>query len=315
MLAYLQKRALHSLVVLLIICSLTFVLVRLAPGLPQIMTGDLLTNEDRMLFQKNLGLDRPIHEQYLIWWSHVIRGDFGESWTERAPVMSVLLNRLPNTLILAGAALLISIVVGIPVGIFSAVRRYTLPDYLLTTFTFLGLAVPNFWLGLILILLFSVHWQVLPSAGMYTIGTDPSLSDRLEHLILPSLVLASSTLAQLVRFTRSSMIEVLDLDYIRTARAKGLKEWAVLAHHGLRNAMIPVITIVGLQIPRFIGGSIVVESIFAWPGIGRLAYSSAITRDYPMIMGITIFVAMLVLVANVLTDILYTLVNPRIRLQ
>ena len=172
-------------------------------------------------------------------------------------------------------------------------------------FGLFGLAVPSFWLRLMLILALSVQLHVLPAAGMYTIGLPPTLSDRLAHLVLPASVLAVGTLAQLTRFTRSSLVEVLNMDYIRTARAKGLRAALVLRRHALRNALIPVVTIIGLQVPRFIGGSIVVESIFAWPGVGRLAYSAAITRDYPMIMGVTIVISVVVLLANLLTDAAY----------
>lgn len=315
MVAYLQRRLLHAVVVFLVVSTLTFILIRQAPGLPQIMTGDLLTNEDRMQFRRNLGLDRPIYEQFFVWWSHMLRGDFGISWSERKPVLDVIVDRFPNTLILAITAMLLAVLVGVPAGVLSAVRRYSIADHAVSTASLVGLAIPNFWLALLLIMAFSVHWQILPSAGMYPIGRAPSIGDRLEHLIMPTIVLAVGTLAQLVRYTRSSMLEVLGLDYVRTARAKGLSESVVLNRHALRNALIPVITVIGLQVPRFIGGSIIVETIFAWPGIGRLAYSAALTRDYPLIMGVTVFISIVVLLSNLLTDLAYSLVNPRIRLQ
>lgn len=315
MIAYLQRRLLHSIVVFVVVCTLTFVLIRMAPGLPQIMTGDLLTNEDRQLFRENLGLDRPIFEQYFVWWNNLIRGDLGTSWTERAPVLQVLLDRLPNTMLLLATSLSLAIILGIPIGILSAVRRFSVVDYLISTFSIAGLALPTFWLALLLIMLFSVQLQVLPSAGMRSLDIDFSVVDRIRHLILPTIVLSTGILAQLVRYTRSSMLEILENDYVRTARAKGLTEVTVLSRHALKNALIPVITVIGLQIPRFIGGSIIVETIFAWPGIGRLAYNAAITRDYPLIMGVTLLVAVVVLLSNLLTDLAYTLVNPRIKLS
>lgn len=315
MIAYLQRRLLHALVVFIVVCTLTFVLIRLAPGLPQIMTGDMLTNDDRQQFRENLGLDRPIWEQYFVWWGNLVRGDLGPSWTERAPVLQVILDRLPNTLILLVTSLTLAVVIGIPIGILSAVKRYTPLDYFFSTFAVAGLAIPTFWMALLMILLFSVNLGWLPSAGMQTINQDFSIVDRTRYLVMPTIVTATGILAQLVRYTRSSMLEVLTNDYIRTARAKGLGETTVLSRHALKNALIPVITVIGLQIPRFIGGSIIVETIFAWPGIGRLAYNSAITRDYPLIMGLTLLVAVVVLLSNLLTDILYTLVNPRIRLS
>ncbi|HUY99916.1 MAG TPA: ABC transporter permease [Thermomicrobiaceae bacterium] len=315
MIVYLRRRLWHAAIVFALVNTLTFALVRLAPGLPQIMTGDTLTNADRMQFRHNLGLDKPILEQYFLWWSHVLRGDLGTSWTEHTPVLHVLLTRLPNTLILAACAMLISSIIGITAGVLSAVYLYSPLDYAVTSVGLFGLAVPSFWLGLMLILLFSVHWQLLPSAGMYTLGGSAAITDRLTHLILPTLVLAAGTLAQIIRFTRSSLVDILGEDYIRTARAKGLPERIVLLRHGLRNALIPVITVLGLQLPRFIGGSIIVESIFAWPGVGRLAYSAALTRDYPMIMGVTILISVVVLGANLVTDIAYTVVDPRIRFE
>lgn len=315
MVAYLQRRVLQAIVVILVVNTLTFALVRLAPGLPQIMTADFLTQQNRNQFRHNLGLDKPIQVQYVVWWSHIIHGDFGISWSANAPVSQVILSRLPNTLILGLAALLIAILVGIPVGIISAVRPYSLVDYTATSFGLFGLSVPSFWLGLMLILILSVHWHIFPSAGMYTVGVTASLGDRLIHLVLPSIVLAAGPIASLIRFTRSSLIEVLGLDYIRTARAKGLRSRVVLQRHALRNAMIPVITVVGLQIPGFIGGSIIVETVFAWPGIGRLAYTAAIARDYPLIMGITIIISVVVVVVNLVTDLAYSVVDPHIRYE
>jgi peptide/nickel transport system permease protein len=315
MLAYFQRRLLHAVVVFLVVSTFTFILVRQAPGLPQIMTGDMLTNEDRMQFRENLGLDRPIYEQYFVWWSHMLRGDFGISWSERTPVLDAIVERFPNTLMLAAAAMALSVLVGVPAGVLSAVKRYSVADHTVSTASLIGLAIPNFWLALLLILTFSVHWQILPSAGMYPIGRPPTIGDRIEHLIMPTIVLAVGTLAQLVRYTRSSMLEVLGLDFVRTARAKGLSEAVVLNRHALRNALIPVITVIGLQVPRFIGGSVIVETIFAWPGIGRLAYSATLTRDYPLIMGVTVIISIVVLISNLLTDLAYSLVNPRIRLQ
>lgn len=315
MISYLRHRLLHAVIVFLIVSTFTFILIRQAPGLPQIMTGDMLTNEDRMQFRENLGLDEPVLQQYFVWWSHMLRGDFGMSWSERVPVLEAILNRFPNTLLLAGTALAASILIGVPAGVLSAVKRYSFADHIVSVASLVGLALPNFWLALLMILTFSVHWQILPSAGMYQIGQPTSIGDRIEHLIMPTIVLSVGTLAQLVRYTRSSMLEVLGQDYVRTARAKGLSERVVLNRHALRNALIPIITVIGLQIPRFIGGSIIVETIFAWPGIGRLAYSAALTRDYPLIMGVTVIIAIVVLLSNLLTDICYSLVNPRIRLQ
>jgi peptide/nickel transport system permease protein len=222
--------------------------------------------------------------------------------------------RLPNTIVLAGAALLLSIVLGIPLGVVAALRRNTLPDFAVAVASLFGLSIPAFWLGIVLILLLSVQLNWLPSSGVTTTGSDGDLADRLEHLIMPAVVLSTTVLPYVVRFTRSALLEVLGQDYVRTATAKGLARMRVVYGHALRNALVPVVSIVGTLIPRLIGGSVVTEAVFGWPGMGRLAVEAANGRDYPLIVGITVVVSAVVVLTSFVVDVAYTWLDPRIRM-
>lgn len=313
MLKYTIKRLGSSAIVMILITMITFTIIQLAPGGPAILLDEQLTEEDRQQIRANLGLDKPIAVQYALWAKALATGDLGNSYLEREPVMNLLSRRLPNTAMLAGAALALAIVIGIPVGILSASRTYSVWDYTVTFFSMVGISIPNFWFGLLMIILFSVTLGWFPSAGMYTLGGDKGLVDLLHHMIMPALVLAFSPLATVARYTRSSMLGVIKLDYIRTAKAKGLSERKVLFKHALKNALIPVVTVVGLLLPQLVGGSVIIEKIFAWPGMGRLAADAAFRRDYPVIMGVTIVVAVAVVLVNLLTDLLYAYLNPKIR--
>jgi peptide/nickel transport system permease protein len=223
--------------------------------------------------------------------------------------------RLSVTLQLLFTALALSAIFGILIGVVSAMHRNSWIDHLATGFSFFGMSVPTFWLGLMLIILFSIKLHLLPSSGAQTLGEPVTVTDRLEHLLMPAVVLAVANLAQIARYTRSSMIEVLQADYLRTARAKGLREQGVIWRHALRNAMIPVITVIALGIPRMVGGAAITESVFAWPGMGQLAVDSALQRDYPTIMGITMMVSVVVILTNFLTDLSYLLIDPRVKLN
>jgi peptide/nickel transport system permease protein len=218
------------------------------------------------------------------------------------------------TLLLGGVALIVAIALSIPLGMISAIKRYSAWDYLATFIAFFGVSVPVFWLGLMLIIVFSVTLNALPSSGMLTIGAPFSVGDRLSHLIMPAAVLATLPLAQLTRYARSGTLEVIRQDYVRTARAKGLPQRIVLSRHVLRNALIPFVTVVAVLIPRVIGGAAITEAVFAWPGMGRLAIEAAFTRDYPLVMGITVVIAVFVVICNLLADLTYGLLDPRIRL-
>jgi peptide/nickel transport system permease protein len=269
--------------------------------------------EQREALIKLMGLDRPVPQRYVEWLAGAVRGDLGTSLLTNEPVTTRIGDRLPNTLTLAGSALLISITIGIPIGLLQAVRRGKLSDHLLSLATAIGLSVPVFWLGIVLILVFAVSLHVLPSAGVTSAGSD-TIADRLAHLVLPAVALATTILPTVVRFTRSSTIEVLDEDYVRTARSKGLRPSTVMSRHALRNALIPVVSAVGALVPRLLGGTVVTEVVFGWPGMGRLALEAAQGRDYPLVTGLTVVVAAIAVLASLVVDIAYTRIDPRVRL-
>ncbi len=303
----------HALVVLVLISVATFIIVHLSPGGPDVLfTGDLRP-ADRQYVIHNLGLDQPLHVQLIRWFGAVLRGDFGRSFNQQRPVLDLILERLPATLLLASVSLGLAIMIGVPMGIAAARRPNSWVDYSATGLSVFGVSVPSFWLGIILILLFSVRWRLLPSSGMATVGTGFSVPDLLRHLAMPTAVLSLVYLAQVASYTRTSMLDVMRKDFVRTARAKGLREGVVLARHVLRNGLIPVITVVGLLIPRLVGGAAITETIFSWPGMGRLAIEAAFKRDYPLVMGITVVFALAVIASNLLVDVAYGLVDPRVK--
>jgi peptide/nickel transport system permease protein len=298
-------------VVILGVTVLTFFLMHLAPGDPAEMVAiarygaENLTREQIEVIRKVEGLDAPLHVQYAKWLYHVIRGDFGRSLSTGEPVLEEILLRFPATLKLAFAAMIVSLLIAIPVGVASAVKQYSLVDYLGMAGALIGVCVPHFWLGLLLILLFSVHLGLLPVCGY----------GGLRHLALPALTLGSATAAVTARLTRSSMLEALSQDYIITARAKGLPERVVVARHALRNAFIPVVTMIGLQFGHLLEGAVVVESIFAWPGVGKLLVDAIFDRDFALIQGCVILFALVFVAINLVVDILYVLLDPRIRYE
>lgn len=314
MISYIIRRSLMAIPLLFGITVLSFAIIQMAPGGPtSLMMDPNISKEDMKKFEERYGLNDPIHEQYFKWVTNMAQGDFGESLIRRGvPVSEMIMNRLPNTLLLMIVSTILAVIVAIPFGVISARKQYSLTDYTVTVTSFLGLATPNFWIGLVLIMVFAVQLQWLPTGGVATLNADFSIIDRIQHLILPAFVLATADMAGLTRYTRSSMLEVLKQDYMRTARAKGLKENKVTYKHGLRNGLIPVITIFGLMLPGFIGGSVIVEKIFAWPGIGLLFFDSAFQRDYPVIMALTVISAVFVVIGNLVADILYAIFDPRI---
>jgi peptide/nickel transport system permease protein len=301
-------------IVLLIVSAITFFMINLAPGGPSALMRFDVTPEQREALTRRFGLDQPVPVRYLQWLANAVRGDLGTSLTTQQPVVDRIAERLPNTLLLSGLALTLSIVVGIPMGVASALRRGTATDYSLSALSLLGLSIPAFWFGIMLILTFSVTLQVLPSSGVATTGADFSLTDRLQHLIMPTIVLSTAALPTVVRFTRSAMLEVLGQDFIRTAAAKGLSRPAVTYGHGLRNALVPVVSVIGALVPRLVGGAVVTEAVFGWPGMGRLAVEAANGRDYPLVVGITVVIAAIVILSSLLVDLAYTWIDPRIRL-
>ncbi|EZH66108.1 diguanylate cyclase [Bacillaceae bacterium JMAK1] len=313
MITYIIRRLVMTVPILFGISVVSFAIMMMAPGQPAIIDADpTISPEAREAQIERLGLDDPLPVQYGRWLSNMVSGEFGNSYISGTPVSTLIAQRLPNTLILMAASAFLAILLAIPIGIISAVRQYTKTDYTITLFSFAGVAIPNFWFGLLLIMFLSVQLGWFPVGGIQTIGGEASIMDRLHHLFLPALVLATADMAGLTRYTRTSMLEVKSQDYIRTARAKGFKESRVIYKHALRNALLPLITIFGLMLPTFIGGSVVIEQIFSWPGIGQLFMSSVFQRDYPVIMILTMFSAVLVVIGNLIADILYAIVDPRI---
>jgi peptide/nickel transport system permease protein len=301
--AYVAKRLLLSIPVILGVAFLVFAMVRIIPGDPaRIIAGEAATQEVVEGLRKDLGLDRPLLEQFATFLGSLARGDFGRSIRSRAPVSEELRARIPNTLQLTGAALLVAVIVGVGAGVVSAIRPYSLLDAGVMLVALAGLSMPVFWSGLMLILVFAVYLGWLPAVG----------TGSIQHLILPSITLGMATAAIIARMTRSSMLEVLRSDYIRTARAKGAQERAVINRHALRNALIPVITVVGLQMGTLLSGAVLTESVFAWPGIGRLLVDGILSRDYPIVQAAVLVVALAFVLVNLIVDMLYAAVDPRI---
>ncbi|KOP81733.1 ABC transporter permease [Cytobacillus solani] len=314
MASYIFRRTLMAIPLLLGITILSFAIIKAAPGGPVSMLMDpTMKPSDREKFEEKYGLNDPVHVQYFKWLGNMAKGDFGNSLIKRGvPVSELIMNRLPNTLLLMIVSTLLAALIAIPFGIYSAMRPYSKLDYTVTVGSFLGIATPNFWFGLMLIMLFSVNLGWFPTGGVSTLNAPFSIWDRIHHLILPAIVLATADMAALTRYTRSSMLDVLKQDYIRTALSKGFKEKKVVLKHGLRNGMIPIVTLFGLMLPSFIGGAAITEKIFAWPGIGSLFIDSAFQRDYPVIMALTVVSAIFVVIGNLLADILYAIFDPRI---
>ncbi len=300
---------------LFVVSAVVFAIVHAAPGGPALLNNPDVDPTMAKEMEKQLGLDDPIPVQYARWLGNAVRGNLGRSYQHSLGTAELLWARIPNTLLLSGTALLLAVVLAVPLGMISAVYRYSALDYAATVTAFFGVSVPVFWLAILLIIVFSVTLGWLPSSGMLTVGVPFSLRDLLLHLLMPSIVLATFPLAQLTRYVRSSMVDALAQDYVRTARAKGLPERGVLGRHALRNALIPMVTVLGVLTPRLLGGAVVTETIFAWPGLGRLAVEAAVTRDYPVILGATLLVSTLVVLSNLITDLLYVVIDPRIALR
>jgi peptide/nickel transport system permease protein len=308
------RRFAQALVVLVLISVATFLIVHLSPGGPEVLFAGDLPPSERQHIIRNLGLDQPLHVQFTKWFGAVVRGDFGRSFNQQRAVLDLMLERLPASLLLAAVSLALAVLVGVPLGVAAARRPNSWLDYSATGVSVLGVSIPSFWLGIILILLFSVRWRVLPSAGMFTVGAPFSIVDLLRHLVMPAFVLSLVYLAQIASYTRTSLLDVLGREYVRTARAKGVGETGVMIRHALRNGLIPVVTVVGLLIPRLVGGAAITETIFSWPGMGRLAVEAAFKRDYPVVMGITVIFAMAVVASSLLVDIVYGLIDPRVKI-
>jgi peptide/nickel transport system permease protein/oligopeptide transport system permease protein len=276
------------------------------PGDPaQVLAGQMASPEEIETIRKQLGLDRPVYEQYLSYFGRLARFDLGRSARTQNPVIEEIWARLPNTALLAVVAIGLACLFGIPAGVISAVRPYTWVDYVVTVGALFGISMPVFWLGLMLVVVFSVVLRWLPAGG----------TGGWQHVVLPSVTLASFVVAFIARMTRSTMLETLSLDYISTARSKGLRETVVVVKHALKNALIPIVTVVGLQFGLLLGGAVLTETVFAWPGIGRLIVDSILARDYPMIQGTILVFGLLYILVNLAVDLLYVVIDPRIRYE
>jgi len=301
---YIARRLALSLFVVFGVTIVVFSLIHLAPGDPaRLMLYDTAPEEEVQAMRKVLGLDQPLHMQYWLFLSGALRGDLGRSLYYKQPAFRIILEHLPATVELTFAALLVSLAVAVPMGILSAVRRDTLWDYAGMLLATIGQATPVYWLGLMLILLFSVQWMLLPSSGR----------EAMVNLIMPSVTLGAPLMALVTRLVRSGMLDILGEDYIRTARAKGVSEQLVIYRHALRNMLIPLVTVVGLQLGALLSGAVITETIFAWPGVGRLVVTAITARDYPLVQSATLLVSVYFVAINLLLDVLYVYIDPRIR--
>jgi peptide/nickel transport system permease protein len=319
MTAYGIRRMVQAIPTLLGATILGFALIHLAPGDPiqfyAAQSGGM-TNEDIERLRHLYGLDQPLVFQYVNWLAQLIRLDLGVSFGSHQPVLQSIVSRIPATLTLTVTALTMSVIVGVSIGVIAGLQRGGPFDTVTRLLAVIGHAVPTFWFGLVFILLFAVNWRIFPSGNIASLGAaDFDLGDRLWHLFPPALVLSLNNIATLSRFARTQTLEVIGQDYIRTARAKGLAERTVTIGHVLRNSLIPVVTILGGSLPNLFGGSVVIESVFSWPGIGRMAVDAAFSRDYPILMGLLLMLATLVALGNLLTDLAYGVIDPRIKLS
>jgi peptide/nickel transport system permease protein len=329
MATYFIRRVLGAIPLLLFVSVIVYGMLYLAPGGPTAMylrRGAGMSGEDLARLEASLGLNDPFYVQYFRWLGRVLQGDFGMAVTSAQPVTDAILERLPNTLYLMGSAWLVTLLIAIPIGIYSAIRQYSKFDHAVTAFTFVGQSIPTFWFGLILILLFYTTLKdpfsggpMLPAGGIETIGAGYTgwdmVKDRILHLILPVAMLAMGWVAWYSRFLRASMLEVVHADYVRTARAKGLRERGVIMKHAFRNAAIPLVTLMALDLPYLFTGALFAEVIFSWPGMGRLFYQAAERRDYGLLMAIIMITSVLIVLANIIADIVYGWLDPRIRVR
>lgn len=329
---YIIRRLLQAIPLLFVISVIVFALIQVSPNNPlsAMQNNPNISPEDLLRLENEYGLHDPLPLKYSKWLGQTVTGNWGDSFVTHRPVLTEISERLPNTLYLSGLAFVFALVIAIPIGMISAVRQYSLFDHLVTTIAFMGQSIPIFWFGLILIIIFSVNIQnpwagtpvfphppplpLFPGGGMTTLGSDAPepLVDRVWHLVLPVTMLAVFQLAQHVRYMRAGMLDVLKMDYIRTATAKGLRYRAVVLRHAFKNAAIPVVTIIALEIPSLFNGALFTETIFSWPGMGRLFFNSAERGDYPVLMGILMFSATLIILFNLVADIAYGFLDPRI---
>jgi len=319
MLRYIVRRLLISIPVLIGVSLIAFLLVQ-ASGDPMAVynSNPHISAEDLARLEKTYGFDKPVGVQYLYWLRSTLKGDWGQSFLTHQDVLTMIGQRLGNTLILMGTSLVVTLVISLSLGIYTATHQYSFGDYTITGLSFFGYAMPSFWFGLMLIIVFAVKTKelglpYLPAAGMYSIRGDRTFGQLLLHLVLPVTVLSLSSVAKYTRYLRSSMLEVIQQDYIRTARAKGVSERAILWKHAFRNAVIPLITLIMLDIPFMFSGALITEQVFAWPGMGRMYWEHANWVDYPVLMGVILLVSVMVVLCNLIADVSYAIIDPRIR--
>jgi peptide/nickel transport system permease protein len=314
MFKYIVRRLLVSMPVLFGITIIDFLIMKLAPGSPlDLMKNPMIPASTLAIRAKALGLTDPVYIQFINWFKDILHGNLGYSMISYEPVTSLIASRIGPTLLLMAVSLILGLLIAVPIGILSATKQYSMLDYVTVTGSFLGISIPNFFLSLGLIYIFTIKLGVLPSGGMITLGNSSGALDVLIHMIMPTIVLTTSVAGRNIRYVRSSMLEVLGQDYLRTARAKGLRRFIVINKHAIRNALLPIISVVGMEIPLMFGGAVIVEQIFSWPGIGQLTMSSIMSRDYPTIMGINLMVAVIVILANLITDVVYAIADPTIK--
>ncbi len=318
MLRFLLRRSLQAVLLVFIVLTITFILLQLAPGDPMARYyNPEIAPETVELIRERMGLDKPVAEQYLRWMGSFVRGDFGTSLRYNRPVKSLLADAIPNTLRLTVSALFLYIVCGVALGVASAVRRHSLFDRVNTVSALFVYSIPSFWLAFMLILLFSLKLGILPSSHMQTVGAGELggvalFLDRLWHLVLPAFVLGVSSAAGMARYMRGSMLDVFKEDYMRTAKAKGLPASRIYLKHAIKNAALPAVTIIGLSIPFLLGGAVVTEKVFSWPGMGSLMVDAIYGRDYPVLLAVNFVVSVMVILGNLLADIGYAVLDPRI---
>jgi peptide/nickel transport system permease protein len=317
-LSYVLKRCLQAIPTIVAVIAFSFLLIHIAPGDPALrfVSHAGVTEEYLNAIREKMGLNKPLYAQFLIYFTNLLKGDFGYSTFYRSPVLPTIMEALSRTILIMGFGLGVAVLIGIPIGVEAARRPHTKWDYLATSFSVAGYSIPVYWLGLIMIIIFAVYLRIFPSGGMWAPGTTPTglkgAIDIMHHMILPGVTLAASQLALISRLARQSTIESLSESYILTARMKGLDEHVITYRHAFRNAILPVVTMIGLQIGIFVSWSVLTEMVFSWPGIGLLLYQSLMSRDYPMLMGIFIIISIMVIVSNLATDVAYAKLDPRI---
>ncbi|MCD8011697.1 MAG: ABC transporter permease [Lachnospiraceae bacterium] len=312
---YILKRILIAIPVLFGITLIDYGIMCLAGSPLEMLQGPRVSEAAVQAKAIALGLDKPFYVQYFVWLGQILQGNLGYSIKSYQSVSSMIASHLGPTLLLMGVSLIVSLLFSVPAGIYSAVHQYSKGDYAVVTVSFLGSSIPGFFFSLLLVYVFTIRLGWLPSSGMTTLGTDSGALDVARHMVMPVIVLSFSMAGSTIRYIRSAVLEILQQDYLRTARAKGIGRFRVINKHALRNALLPIITVIGMEIPMLFGGSIIIEQVFSWPGLGLMTMSAISNRDYPVIMGVCLLSAVVVLIANLLTDILYVLADPTIQLD